>query len=399
MSSRAAEDDVHPQNIGNQQGEDGSSLLLPEERLCTPLQGAWEKILIDDPQLILDGLDSITSTTSLSELSLGDANNQNIKDLIETSILLLSAYDGGHRSYPGVLSSDTSSSTTTTTAGSTSKPTSTEGETSTSTTSRFVDRITHVLILLGHCTHTALFRLIVRLYPQSLDTRNDDGNLPIHLLSSQTIFNVTRKEASATITSTAGDDSTTNNSNGEKQSECHHVEKYEETDTRDDAFLLIDYNHRKNCKHQHGWDVPPLLMLLESYPQYASVPDKDQNLPVHLFLLSFRDNYEKKEGLRDLFRNTFGKIGLLFLEEQQWNHDEHIFGRVTFPYQQDLYSVLRGLIQANVQSLCQVDGVHGLYPFMIAASSLSKAPLDFVLYLLCSDPTILVSITTSGRGT
>ena len=115
-SMRAAEDHVHQQHErmvvvpqqdldDNQQGEDDNglhneeddnSLLLPEERLCTPLQAAWEKILIDNPHqlLILDRLDSITS---LSELYL-DAN-QNIKDLIETSLLLLSEYDG-HRDYP-----------------------------------------------------------------------------------------------------------------------------------------------------------------------------------------------------------------------------------------------------------------------------------------------------------
>ena len=65
-----------------------------------------------------------------------------------------------------------------------------------SITSRFVaERITHVLILLGHCGHAAFFRLIVRCYPESLDTKDDDRNLPIHLLSSQTVFNVTRKVA------------------------------------------------------------------------------------------------------------------------------------------------------------------------------------------------------------
>ena len=265
-----------------------------------------------------------------------------------------------------------------------------------SITSLFVaERITHVLILLGHCGHAALFRFIVRFYPESLDTRDDDGNLPIHLLSSQTVFNVTRKEAGGTFAA---------DTRNEERSDSHpHVEGHEEMELEreDDTLLLIDYNYRQNHEHQHGWDMPPLLMLLESYPQYASVPDKDHSLPIHLFLWSFRDNFERKEGLRDLFRNSLQDVGLLFLEEQRWNQDEEGgFGRVTFPYQQDLFSVLSGLIQADAQSLCQVDGVHGLYPFMIAASSVSEAPLDFAFCLLCADPTIIISsITTSGAST
>ena len=410
--------EVHPNMVlGNQAGEeeelhhqDEEDHLndddpwrpgQPQERVCTPLQAAWEKILIDHPlPLILDRLDSITR---LSDLYLN--TNHEIKDLIETSVLVLRAYEdiaSTSTSRPALhhsshhLSSadgdDTSSSSVVAIAGGNTGggavvvPGEEEQQRQQSppaggAAALFFDRITHVLIRLGHSgggAHAALFRFILRLCPQSLDIRDDEGNLPIHLLSSSTIFYFSRKRTrSAAI---------------RRRRRARRRTRYSSSRGAEEHHKQQEGHHG----HQHGWDMPPILMVLESRPEHATIPDENNNLPLHIFLLSFRENYGRKETLRDVFRNNLlmddGAGMVLFLEEQQWNHGERrteASGRLIFPYQQDIFSVLRSLVISNAQSLSQVDGSYGLYPFMVAASSVSGAPLDFIFYLLCADPTIL----------
>lgn len=76
--------------------------MVPEERLCTPLQAAWEKILIDEhPQFTTRTPDRLDSF-HYEPFRYLDATNHNIKDLIETPVLLLRAYDGHCSYYPSL---------------------------------------------------------------------------------------------------------------------------------------------------------------------------------------------------------------------------------------------------------------------------------------------------------
>ena len=357
-------DDPMLENQGDEDGEDaGAGLLLHHhqqdddefsdedswgvgmERFCTPLQAAWEKMLIDhSPQFIIHRFDSITN---LSDLYLDE--NQDIKDLLKTSVLLLRAYDEydgrssthhHHSCYPPLSRTgdhDYSSTTTSTSSNGTSIVVGSEEDDEQQdeeSSTLFFDRITHVLIRLGHCGHVALFRFIVLLYPQSLDIRDDDGNLPIHLLSSSTIFNFSRRPPRTSITRRRRSDGHQN----------HHHQEMEEEEPRQGIgggdgdhsilgveLLVLQHQQHKNAHHQHDWDMPPILILLELYPQYAAIPDKNQNLPLHLFLLSFRENYNRKETLRNLFRNNMRSEDddndndttiVLFLEEQEWNQND-----------------------------------------------------------------------------
>jgi hypothetical protein len=354
------------------------------ELFCTPLQASWETYLdVDDQQIWGNtNFERLESIRSLADLQLD--TNKDIKGLLHTSLLILWAYDGR---FP---IPDT--------------PSDPDDD-----LPLFFDGLMHVLAHLGHCGHISLLRLIVRLYPQCLKVENDDGDLPVHLFALDTTFYDCSRDSFDLLNNVRSDDMGDQNDGAGGGDETRRVEGHENGETQQLA------GQRRREEQEYGLEPPneedggpwrrrrntssPLLAILESYPQYASVPNKDGNLPIHIFLLSLKQNYERKERLRNLYVRHARQDAELLLEQPRTLNGADgdrerplvsTAGRDFFPYHQNPFSVLRGLVKACCgKTLSHADEVHGLFPVMIAASNICGAPLDLVFYLLCEDPTAL----------
>ena len=134
---------------------DHVSLLLGEDKLhwdydflYTPIQTAWETLLVDDfPQAILN-------ITSLEDL--GAPSNTNLLNLWLTSMYLLMAMDG--------------------------QPITTLGHRPT------LWSVPHAIARAGHLMHSALMWLALKFYPDSFMNQDTDGNSILHIIASNSTY-------------------------------------------------------------------------------------------------------------------------------------------------------------------------------------------------------------------
>ena len=375
--------------------------------ICTPLQALWETFLtIDDRCNFMnnaDRLDLIKPPKDLDDI----VADQDIKGIFCLSLLLLWLYDGRGTppcTPPGADVNKTIRSPPQDHSFPGDDQNNHQNDSSCPPLLYF-DRLIHVLADIGLYGHVGLLRMIARLYPRCLDVENDDGNLPIHVFASDSgIFYDRSRTDCAIIFDTIAVDN--RNENDLKRAVADDSPVATKT-----TFLRLerteseDYQHLKNIRGSHH--VPPIIAILELYPHYASVPDKDGNLPIHLFLWSLKQKRESQENVFNLYvrnalqceelMNQQSSSTLVTPSDQNSNRATGIddgnsssaeAGEIFFPYHQDLFFVLKALVAFDSNSLCCADVTHRLFPFMIASSNSSNAPLDYVFYLLCKNPTV-----------
>lgn len=274
------------------------------EFLYTPIQSAWETMLVEDFPQVLENVASLEDLWSPLHL--------NLLNLWLTSMYLLMAMDGQpitplHKHRPTYWS------------------------------------VTHAIARAGHRMHSAVMWLALLLYPESISSKDADGNCVLHIIASNSIY---------------------------YRSLVHH---HQQLCAEASSFMEMHTQAWEQTSF-HAWEQSPLQMILSKGKIHASIPDKNGRLPLHLLLVSYEKNQEQ----------------YAMLKNQQRDFDSE--GGFTLNVQDSIDA----LLNAFPTAIEARDPLTGLLPFMLAASVRSM-PLDIIYNLLIRDPTLVNSWKTSKR--
>lgn len=317
----------------------------------TPFQSAWEGTLYHCDECL-----HLNSINNINDLLL--PQNESIENLWKTTLHLIQAVTSA--SY-GPSSSSLSLS-----------------HSSSSPFSSF--NLLHAIAKIGHKAHSAVLWFAIRLYKNLLTIKDSNGNLPIHIASSNFIY---YKSVRSQLEKKKEEISSSHQKPESCLSDDDMIDDTLTTITAEDqAFKMkssIYNNTLNNTKdridyHIPQWDQPPILNLLqEEGRQTASIPDAQGRLPLHILLSNHDTNQAQLDDIDSFFQQN--------LRGREYDEVTQVRMSNRNGYAMDTSIVVRELVGAYPYSIHCVDPTNGLHPFFQAATS-KTVPLDVVNFLL-----------------
>lgn len=330
----------------------------------TPFQAAWEGLLYDvDECHLLDSIQEMqhvqqiyTSTypqqQQLQQLqnsaSLVDAKYQesiqNIQNIWQTTFCLLEA--------------------------SNCIPFKTE------TNTQYNNTVLHTIAKTAHHAHSAIIWFGIHLNPTFLTYKDSNGDLPIHILASNSIYYKSLRS---------------------QEIDFNKRRNSGKNDRSTSITTTQDGHHGMVCDNEEEmlhWDEPPIIQVLQTVEgrESASICDADGRLPLHRLLTNHESNHVKLDKIQGFFQSK--ELGYHHYDNGD-NEDDVMMNNDRLDsnhlgYAMDTARVVRELVYAYPYALNCVDPTNGFIPFLKAASTKS-IPLDVVYFLLSENLDILAA--------